>query len=128
MIDYIIIGCPKLKSLSLESLRGCDERNSKGESPIMFDLSGGWEHWILKESLEELYKRCKDLKDLKFTKVSFENLTTEDAVKSIFPGCNVEIKNCEVLYIPEITKKNRVRKKKITWFNPPFNKDIKTNV
>ena len=100
MIDYIIVGCPKLKSLSLESLRGCDERNSKGESPIMFDLSGGWEHWILKESLEELYKRCKDLKDLKFTKVSFENLTTEDAVKSIFPGCNVEIKNCEFLYIP----------------------------
>ena len=25
MIDYIIVGCPKLKSFSLESLRGCDE-------------------------------------------------------------------------------------------------------
>ena len=77
MIDYIIEGCPKLKTLTLESLRG------------FCDLP------VCKESLEALYKSCKELKDLKLTKAFFEDIFTEDEIKKILPDCNVEIKECK---------------------------------
>ena len=77
MINCIIEGCPKLKTLTLESLRG------------FCDLP------VCKESLEALYKSCKELKDLKLTKAFFEDIFTEDEIKKILPDCNVEIKECK---------------------------------
>ena len=77
MINCIIEGCPKLKVLTLESLRG------------FCDLP------VCKESLEALYKSCKELKDLKLTKAFFEDIFTEDEIKKILPDCNVEIKECQ---------------------------------
>ena len=84
LIDFIIDGCPKLKTLTLESVR--EWKNSHLKEA--FDLI------ICKEALEALYKECKELKDLKLTNVSFEDIFTEDEIKKILPGCNVEIKEC----------------------------------
>ena len=89
MIDYIIEGCPKLKTLTLESLRGWNV-----SSMSMIFASDFWDLSINKESLEALYKGCKELKDLKLTKVLFEDVSTEDEIKKILPDCNVEIKEC----------------------------------
>ena len=88
MIDYMIGGCPKLKSLTLESLRGRKggHRFSKEKDQDIIIA-----HW----TLEALYKECKEFKDLKLTKVSFVDIFTEDEIKKILPGCNVEIKECE---------------------------------
>ena len=74
MINSIIEGCPKLKTLTLESLL----------SLLV----------ISKESLKALYKSCKELKDLKLTNVIFEEIDTEDEVKKILPNCNFDIKEC----------------------------------
>ena len=76
MINSIIEGCPKLKTLTLESLL----------SLLV----------ISKESLKALYNGCKELKDLKLTKVLFLNIFTEDDIKKILPDCNVEIKECHL--------------------------------
>ena len=79
IIDYIIEGCPKLKTLTLESLR---------DSNFWF-----WRRiFIPMESLEALYKGCKELKDLKLTKIYFEDTFTEEEIKKILPDCNVELK------------------------------------
>ena len=100
-IYYIIEGCPKLKSLTLESLRGWSK-----ESPprFYFEVSsfGFSEFWninISEEGLEALREGCKELRDLKLTKVTFEDILTEDEIKKILPECNVEINDCE---FPEI--------------------------
>ena len=108
MIDYIIEGCPKLKTLTLESLRGWKESpkveisnwlskirpDLVSEFQEEVDLTDAWDLTINEESLKALSKGCKELKDLKFTKVSFEEIFTEDELKKILPGCNVEIKEC----------------------------------
>ena len=106
MIDFFTKGCPKLKSLTLESLRGWKDIESfradlKQDFSCIHksafengDFSQLWDQTIIKESLEELYKGCKELKDLKLTRVKFKDLHTEDEIKKILPGCNVEIKDC----------------------------------
>ena len=108
MIECIIEGCPKLKTLTLESLRGWKESPkaeisnwlSKIRPDLVsefqedFDLTDAWDLTINEESLKALSKGCKELKDLKFTKISFEEIFTEDEIKKILPGCNVEIKEC----------------------------------
>ena len=86
IINYIIEGCPKLKALTLESLRGWIESPFDDNNQDLF---------INKESLEALYRCCKELKDLKFTKVMFLDIFTQDDIKKIFPDCNVELKECE---------------------------------
>ena len=86
MINFIIEGCPKLKTLTLESLRGWKE------SPLPFISE---DIVINKESLKALYKGCKELKDLKITRVLFWDIFTEDDIKKILPDCNVELKECE---------------------------------
>ena len=68
MINFIIEGCPKLKTLTLESLRGWKE------SPLPFISE---DIVINKESLKALYKGCKELKDLKITRVLFWDIFTE---------------------------------------------------
>ena len=81
-------GCPKLKSLTLESFRG------REDGPPLFkekDQNLIIESWQLKD----LYNRCKELKDLKLTNVSFVEIYTENQIKIMFPGCNVEIKQCK---------------------------------
>ena len=86
-IDLFTKGCPKLKNLTLESLRGWkDDTYFK-----VWDLS------MSKEDLKALYKGCKELKDLKLTKIGFWGVST-DEVKEILPNCNVELKEC--YYIP----------------------------
>ena len=80
-------GCPKLKSLTLESFRG------REDGPPLFkekDQNLIIESWQLKD----LYNRCKELKDLKLTKIDFEDIFTEEEIKKILPDCNVEIKEC----------------------------------
>ena len=84
-LDFIINGCPKLKTLSLGS-------HSLAHSNLV----------IFEGNLEDLSKGCKDLKDLKITnaKVWWSNRYgsyTEDKVKEMFPNCNVEIKECEFI-------------------------------
>ena len=96
MIDYIIEGCPNLKTLTLESLRGWkkfepDELMSKFLNDLMSKSS---DIAITEENLKDLYNSCKELKDLKLTKVMFEEIDTEDEVKKILPDCNIEIKEC----------------------------------
>ena len=55
------------------------------------------ESWQLKD----LYNRCKELKDLKLTNVSFVEIYTENQIKIMFPDCNVEIKECRFEYLNE---------------------------
>ena len=107
MIDFFTEGCPKLKSLTLESLRGWKDTESfkadlsenlpevHKDAIKNADFSHFWDQSITKESLEALYKGCKELKDLKLTRVKFFDLYTEDEIKKILPGCNVEIKECQ---------------------------------
>ena len=90
MIDYIIEGCPKLKTLTLESLRGWNVSTMS-----KFFASDFWDLIINKENFEALYKGCKELKDVKLTKVLFEDISNENEIKKILPDCNVEIKECE---------------------------------
>ena len=75
MIKCIIEGCPKLKTLTLES--------------VSDDIS----HYLIidKWTLEDLQKDCKELKDLKLSKVWFWNIHSEDEIKKILPDCNVEL-------------------------------------
>ena len=88
-IDYIIEGCPKLKTLTLESLCGWKKFKEK------FTKEGTeWALIIVKPDLEELHKRCKNLKDLKLTKVWMVDIFTVDEIKKILPDCNVEIREC----------------------------------
>ena len=103
-IYYIIEGCPKLKSLTLESLRGwtkefLSEVHLGLNNPNWQNLSEFWNLIISEEGLEALREGCKELKDLKLTRVSFEDILTEDEIKKILPECNVEINDCE---FPEI--------------------------
>ena len=96
MIDYIIEGCPNLKTLTLESLRGWkkfepDELMSKFLNDLMSKSS---DIAITEENLKDLYNSCKELKDLKLTNVIFEEIDTEDEVKKILPDCNIDIKEC----------------------------------
>ena len=118
-IYYIIEGCPKLKSLTLESLRGWSKESPKAKmsrflsevssfgltqseillSNYLRNLSEFWNINISEEALEALREGCKELKDLKLTKVTFEDILTEDEIKKILPECNVEINDCE---FPEI--------------------------
>ena len=90
MIDYIIEGCPKLKTLTLESLRGWNVSTMS-----KFFASDFWDIIINKENFEALYKGCKELKDVKLTKVLFEDISNENEIKKILPDCNVQIKECE---------------------------------
>ena len=79
-LECISAGCPKLKSLTLD-----------------------YNMWDLEiNSLEELRKGCKELKDLKLflwksnnAKDDIKNNNAEDDIKKIFPDCNVEIKECD---------------------------------
>ena len=110
LLEYISAGCPKLKSLTLESLRGWKDTESfkadlsenlpevHKDAIKNADFSHFWDQSIPKESLEALYKGCKELKDLKLTRVKFRDLYTEDELKKILPGCNVEIKDCRFYY------------------------------
>ena len=113
LIDHIIEGCPKLKTLSLESLRGW--KKSKKDQVIKYmsnlrpslnfkeifkdlDMSDCWDLTITDYNLKALSKGCKELKDLKFTKVSFEgDIFAEDDIKKILPDCNVEFKECRFM-------------------------------
>lgn len=95
MIDYFIEGCPNLQTLTLESLRGWkkfepDELCSKYFNDLMSKSS---DIAITEENLKGLYNSCKELKDLKLTKVIFEEID-EGEVKKILPDCNIEIKEC----------------------------------
>ena len=77
--DSIIRGCPKLKTLTLESALDCFP-------PYYMNV---------KACLEALGDSCKELKDLKITNVWFKDIFTEDEIEEILPNCNVEIKECE---------------------------------
>ena len=81
-------GCPKLKSLTLESLRGRKGGPTLSKEKDQDLILSFWH-------LKNLYKNCKELKDLKLTRVSFEEICNEAYIKRMFPGCNVEIKECE---------------------------------
>ena len=83
--DYIAAGCPRLRSLSFES----------------FDLSDSGESYPLNEicvfdGLESLSKGCKELKNLKLTKICLGDAEsiTKSEIMEMFPNCNVEFKNC----------------------------------
>ena len=75
---YIIKGCPKLKTLTIESL----------------SIHSNIIDMISKKSLEALYKSCKELKDLKLSQVCFKGISDEYEIEEIFPDCKVEIKEC----------------------------------
>ena len=83
-LDFIIEGCPNLKTLSLGSHR-----------PLHLI--------ILEESLENLSMRCKKLKKLKITNGKVvridgsRRVATEGDVKDMFPNCYVECDECEFL-------------------------------
>ena len=77
------ISCLNLKSLTLETL----------ELPDYYA-----DHFMRiseSEGLECLVEECKELKNLKFTKLWFYDLETKEDVENMFPNCNVEFKNCK---------------------------------
>ena len=76
VLECISAGCPKLKSLTLDS-------------------NMWWNLEINRESLEELRKGCKELKDLKLFQIWKSNNAYDD-IKKIFPDCNVEIKEYDL--------------------------------
>ena len=76
MIGDIIEGCPKLKTLTLES------------------LEGGSGLFIKKNCLISLSWNEKELETLRIIKGHFSDLFDEKEVKEILPNCNVEIKEC----------------------------------
>ena len=99
-IDFIISGCPKLKTLSLGSL------NVPGKFPVRCfpDLhsEGHSNLLVFEEHLPWLLEICKDLEYLKITNAKIW-LYTEDEVKKMFPpNFNVEIKDCEFIKPCEI--------------------------
>ena len=118
VLKYIAKGCPKLRSLTLESLRGWHETESLkgsliergikytyGEDPEAIkkawkDLDM-WDIEIDKKDLEEFSKGCKEFKDLKLAKIRFVEILAEDDIKKIFPNCNLEIKECAYDHPPE---------------------------
>merc|ERR1712223_1848969 len=76
MIDYIIEGCPNLKTLTLESLRGWkkfepDEYLSKFVNDL---ISKSSDIAITEENLKDLHNSCKLLKELKLTNITFEEI------------------------------------------------------
>ena len=75
LIPSIIEGCPKLKTLTLQS--------SEDEEYLM----------ISTDILEALQKGCKELKHLKLTKVRFEDIFSMEEIKKILPDCNLEFKD-----------------------------------
>ena len=115
MIDFIIEGCPKLKTLTFESLRGWKHWKevfaSFPEIPedvytkpaITEKIDTMWDLTINKKSLKALYNGCKELKVLKLTKVRFEGIFTENEIKKILPDCNVEIKECQFKDLDDIS-------------------------
>ena len=94
MIDYIIEGCPNLKTLTLESLRGWKKKPDAKTAFFSDLLFASSNICITKENLKALYKGCKELKHLKLTKVIFEEIDTKDEVQKILPDCNIKIKEC----------------------------------
>ena len=90
-IKYIIEGCPKLKTLTLESLSGWQKFNAQICND---DWQGQWTLIIVEEDLEALYRSCKELKYLNLTKVWLKNIFTVDEIKKILPDCIVEIREC----------------------------------
>ena len=81
-LDFIINGCPNLKTLSLGS------QNSLLHSNLI----------ITEKSLEDLSKECKGLKDLKITKAQIvwhSGGRVDSWVDTFDRNCNVEIKECE---------------------------------
>ena len=94
MIHYIIEGCPSLETLTLESLRGWKKKPDAKTAFFADLLFASSNICITKENLKALYKGCKELKDLKLTKVIFEEIDTKDEVEKILPDCNIKIKEC----------------------------------
>jgi len=85
MICYIIEGCPKLKTLTLEPLE-------HGR-----DLS------IERNCLEKLLKSGKELETLRVIKGRFPDLLDEKEVREILPTWNVEMEECKFNGIPVLT-------------------------
>ena len=90
------------------------------DNPIYINAKSNHPPSIIKQLPKMIEKRISSLSS---TKEIFENEIGlyEKALKN--SGYNHKM-----TYTPEITKNNRIRSKEITWFNPPFNKAIKTNV
>ena len=84
-IDYFA-GCPKLKSLTLDSFLYFEG--------IYDDSCGNSGIDITRESLEHLSDGCEELKDLKITNAFLGGFDCESEVKELFPNCNVELKKC----------------------------------
>ena len=87
MIDSISKGCPKLKTLTLESI-------------IIENPPIGIKSFMSTRSLKAL-KVCKELKDLKLIKFEFFDICSEDKIKKILPECNVETKECEFAWMSD---------------------------
>ena len=85
MIGDIIEGCPKLKTLTLES------------------LEGGSGLFIEKNCLETLSEDGKELEILRIIKGHFWDLFDEKEVKEILPNCNVELKECSFKKRPRVS-------------------------
>jgi len=94
MLDYIVEGCPNLETLTLESLRGWKKKPDAKKAFFADLLFASSNICITKENLKALYKGCNELKDLKLTKVIFEEIDTKDEVEKILPDCNIKIKEC----------------------------------
>ena len=81
----IFEGCPKLKTLTLES------------------LEGGSGLFIEKNCLETLSEDGKELEILRIIKGHFWDLFDEKEVKEILPNCNVELKECSFKKRPRVS-------------------------
>ena len=83
-------GCPKLKSLTLESLV-LSEALTTCVNPFEKDS----DYLITIEGLNSLSEGCNNLKNLKCTKIIIvDSQNLESEVKKVFPNCHVEFKNC----------------------------------
>ena len=87
VIHYVSEGCPKLKSLTLESFSDDSHDFNIHENGIT----------ISKKNLKALSKGCKELKELKLNKVLFSEIADWDEIDKIlpYPNYNVETDKCE---------------------------------
>ena len=105
--------------LNLETHQYCPYRKP-GDTPIYINVESNHPPTIIKEVPKMVEKR---LSRLSSTKEIFDNEIGIYQKALDESGHKVKLS-----YNPSVTRKTSKQKRKVTWFNPPFNLNVKTNI